>query len=78
MSPVLQEDSLPTEPAVKPNRSQSVGSGVESTLSIEEQDPLEKGTAWQPTPVFLPVESHGWRSLVGYTFHGVAKESDMT
>ena len=22
--------------------------------------------AWQPTPVFLPGESHGQRSLVGY------------
>ena len=22
--------------------------------------------AWQPTPVFLPAESHGQRSLVGY------------
>ena len=22
---------------------------------------------WQPTPVFLPGKSHGWRSLVGYT-----------
>ena len=22
-------------------------------------------TKWQPTPVFLPGESHGWRSLVG-------------
>ena len=21
---------------------------------------------WQPTPVFLPGASHGWRSLVGY------------
>ena len=28
--------------------------------------------AWQPTPVFLPGESHGLRSLVGYS-HGVAK-----
>ena len=27
---------------------------------------------WQPTPVFLPGESHGQRSLVGY------KESDIT
>ena len=27
---------------------------------------------WQPTPVFLPGESHGRRSLVGY-IHGVAK-----
>ena len=22
---------------------------------------------WQPTPVLLPGESHGWRSLVGYS-----------
>ena len=32
---------------------------------------------WQPTPVFLPGESHGWRSLVGYSSRG-RKESDMT
>ena len=25
---------------------------------------------WQPTPVFLPGESHGWRSLVGYSPRG--------
>jgi len=25
---------------------------------------------WQPTPVFLPGKSHGWRNLV---VHGVAK-----
>ena len=23
--------------------------------------------AWQPTPIFLPGESHGQRSLVGYS-----------
>ena len=28
---------------------------------------------WQPTPVFLPGESRGQRSLAGYTVHGVAK-----
>ena len=28
---------------------------------------------WQPTPLFLPGESHGQRSLVGYTVHRVAK-----
>ena len=22
---------------------------------------------WQPTPVFLPGEFHGWKSLVGYS-----------
>ena len=32
---------------------------------------------WHPTPVFLPGESRGWRSLVGYSPRG-CKESDMT
>ena len=32
---------------------------------------------WQPTPVLLPGESHGQRSLVGYSPWG-HKESDMT
>ena len=32
---------------------------------------------WQPPPVFLPGESHGWRSLVGYSPRG-RKESDTT
>ena len=32
---------------------------------------------WQPTPVFLPGKSHGWRSLVGYSPWG-CKESDTT
>ena len=31
--------------------------------------------AWQPTPIFLPGESHGQRSLVGYSPWG-HKESD--
>ena len=32
---------------------------------------------WQPTPVFLPGESHGQRSLGGYSPRG-HKESDTT
>ena len=32
---------------------------------------------WQPTSVFLPGKSHGWRSLAGYSPWG-HKESDMT
>ena len=32
---------------------------------------------WQPTPVFLPGESHGRGSLVGYSPRG-RKESDTT
>jgi len=33
--------------------------------------------AWQPTPVFLPGESHGQRSLEDYSPWG-CKESDTT
>ena len=33
--------------------------------------------AWQPTPVFLPREYHGQRSLVGYSLWG-HRESNMT
>ena len=32
---------------------------------------------WQPTPVLLPGESHGWRNLVGNSPWG-HKESDLT
>ena len=32
---------------------------------------------WLPTPVFLPEEFHGQRSLVGYCPWG-CKETDMT
>ena len=32
---------------------------------------------WQPTPVFLPGESHGRKGLVGYSLWG-CKELDMT
>ena len=40
-----------------------------------QEDPLEK--KWQPTPVFLPGESHGQRSLAGCSPWG-CKESDTT
>ena len=36
---------------------------------------------WQPTPVFLPGESHGWRRLVGYSprvAKGRTRLSDFT
>ena len=32
---------------------------------------------WQPTPVFLPRESQGWQSLVGFCLWGLT-ESDTT
>ena len=40
------------------------------------EDPLEKGMTI-PTPVSLPGESHGQRSLMGYNLWGL-KESDTT
>ena len=42
---------------------------------LGQEDPLER--KWQPTPVFLPGESHGQRSLVGYSPWGCT-ESDTT
>ena len=39
--------------------------------------PLQYSLQWQPTPVFLPGESHGWRSLVGCSPWGHT-ESDTT
>ena len=44
--------------------------------SLGREDPLEKGMA-RPTPFFLPGESHGQRSLAGYSPRG-HKESDTT
>ena len=43
--------------------------------SLGWEDPRRR--KWQPTPVFLLGESHGWRSLVGYSPRG-HKELDMT
>jgi len=51
-------------PAVRETRVQSLGL----------EDSLEKGTL--PTPVFLPGEFHGWRTLVGYSPWG-HKDSDI-
>ena len=43
--------------------------------SLCQEDPLEEGMA--TTPIFLPGESHGKRSLAGYSPRG-PKESDIT
>ena len=58
---------------------------VAKTLPVNAGDIREVGLsekfpgrrALQPTPVFLPGESHGQRSLVGYSTQG-CKESDAT
>ena len=44
--------------------------------TLGQEDPLEKAIEL-PTPVFLPGEFHGQRSLVGYSPGGL-KESDTT
>ena len=43
--------------------------------SLGWEDSLEE--KWQPTPIFFPGESHGERSLVGYSLCSL-KELDMT
>ena len=42
---------------------------------LGQEDPLER--EWLPTPIFLPREFHGHRSLAGYSPWG-HKESDTT
>ena len=50
---------------------------VRDTGSIPGSGRLPWRRAWQSTPVFLPGESHGQRSLIGYSPQG-CKESDTT
>ena len=58
----------------EPGRLQSMESqrvGHDWVTSLHRFDPWVRkipwSRAWQPTPVFLPGESHGRRSLVGYS-----------
>ena len=50
-------------------------SATAGNQSLGQEDTLEE--TWQPTPIFLPGESHGQRSLVGYR-PWVCKESNTT
>ena len=45
--------------------------------SLGQGDSLEKGMARQPTPAFLPAESHGQRSLVGYKSAGSQSPTEL-
>ena len=49
--------------------------GDMGSIPVSERSP--GGGKWQPTPVVLPGESHGQRSLVGYNPKG-HKEWGMT
>ena len=50
---------------------------IRDTGSIPGSKTIPWRRAWKHTLVFLPVESHGLRSLVGYSPWG-CKELDMT
>ena len=43
----------------------NAGDAGDAGSKLGQEDPLEEGMA--TTPVFLPGESHGQRSLVGYS-----------
>ena len=55
----------------------NTGKDIESAIYIPISIYLYWRRKWQSTPVFLPGESHGRRSLVGYSPRG-HKESDTT
>ena len=64
----------------EPGRLQSMGSqraGHDRATSLSLFTFMHWRRKWQPTPVFLPGESHGWRSLVGCRLWGCT-ESDTT
>ena len=42
------------------------------------KDPLEEEIATQNTPVFLPGESHGQRSIVGYRYRVTKSRTQLS
>ena len=64
----------------EPGSLQSMGSlrvGHDCVTSLSLFTFMHWRRTWQPTPVFLPGESQGWGSLVGFHLWG-RTESDMT
>ena len=80
MTPPLQYCCLKIPWMKEPGRLRSMGSlrvGHDWVTSLSLFTFMHWRRKWQPTPVFLPGESHGWRSLVGCSPWGHT-ESDMT
>ena len=76
----LQYSCLENPWTEEPGRLQSMGSlrvGHNCATSLSLFSFMHWRGKWQPTPVFLPGESQGWRSLVGFRLWGCT-ESDMT
>ena len=64
MTPLIKEEAT-----MRPNSSRvllSVPDSENWELTLNEVRKISWRKAWQPTPVFLPGDSHGQRSLVGY------------
>ena len=72
---VMGNARFPSKSGVK-NPAANAGDRKEAT-SNPEPGRFPRRRAWQPSPVFLPGESHGQRSLAGYSPWG-HKQSDMT
>ena len=72
-----QADSLSLSPPALPLVAQKRLPAMQEAWvqSLGQEDPCRR--QWQPTPAFLPGESHGQRSLAGYS-PWVCKESDTT
>ena len=64
-------------PGIEDRLVDTQGGGVEDEMR-EQHRPMHivRRRTWQPTPALWPGESHGQRSLVGYSPQG-HKESDM-
>ena len=76
----LQYSCLENPWTKEPGRLQSMGSlrvGHDWATSLSLFSFMHWRRKWQPTPVFLPGESQGWRSMVGCRLWG-RTESDMT
>ena len=71
----LSDENLITCPWSSYDKVSACNSGDLGSIPGSRRSPWRR--KWQPTPVFLPGESHGQRSLVGYGPWG-RKESDMT
>ena len=74
--PPPQEMKTSQVMVVVKNPPASAGDVRDSVQSPDQESPREEGNSY-PTPLFLPGESHGQKSLTGYSLQG-CKELDTT
>ena len=76
--PFVGGSGVPKLPRWLTGKESACSAGVAGDLGvIPGSGKIPERRKWQPTPVLLPGESHGQRSLVGYSPCG-CNESDMT